>query len=504
MQRWTLLLVLVLMGFAAVSRGCGSTSDAGAGDDGGPNGFVPLDASTFAPDCVNLCRQQVICIDGTTALTGVVMDPAGKRPVYNAQVYVPNASVPALSAGVSCDRCGSAPGKPLVSALTDAAGHFELKDVPAGKNIPLVVQIGKWRKQLVVPEVVACMQTSLSNIPLPRSKCEGDIPQMALTTGGDDTLECFLRKVGLDDAEFTTDTGAGRVHLYAGSGVQVTTAFDATKGGQAFTTAQTLWSDQTKLSRYDAVFLSCEGQLFPSTKPPAALSALKAYATAGGRVLASHWHRYWFDTRGRDADGGVAEDAGPEPSPFPPFATWNDRADPSGAVTGAIDTTLPKGAAMRFWLGDPTVAALDSLGMVPLASAHDNVDAVDATKATAWTTFANPSIGGQKAIALLSANMPTDAPAAQQCGRVTYGAIHSSTTDVPGAPWPGECLSKDMTEEEKALEFLLFDLASCIAADGATPVPPPSTTTPCTKCSLGDVATATPQTAITVSPCSAK
>lgn len=501
MRIWSSVLVVVVFAIALLARGCGGSDGGDSSDEGGaPPLLTPGGDGGFAADCVNLCRRQVVCADSTTAITGHVKDPAGKLPVYNAIVYVPNAPVPPFAAGASCDRCGTVPGSPLVATLTDASGYFELNQVPEGKDVPLVVQIGRWRRQVVVPEVTRCARNPLADIRLPRNKCEGDIPQIALATGGDDAMECWLRKIGLDDSEFTTDAGPGRVHLYAGSGTQVTTAFDATKGALPFTAAQSLWSDPAKLGRYDAVLLSCEGQLYPATKPPEALSALKAYTDAGGRVLASHWHRYWFSTHERDeADGGVVEPAGAQPSPFALFATWNDRPDPPADVHGDVDSTSPKGAAMRLWLGDPGVGALDAAGRLPMPTARHNVDAVDAVRATPWVTFANTTAGGQKGVALLSSNMPADAPAAAQCGRVTYADLHASPRNTPAQPWPSECGSNQMSEEEKALEFLLFDLTSCIGNDRSPPAPPPSSTGPCFRCSVADTEPVGIQTPVTSS-----
>lgn len=139
-------------------------------------------------------------------------------PLYNAIVYVPSAELEPFAEGTTCDKCGTTPsGKPIATALTDAKGDFVLNDVPGGAEFPLVVQIGRWRRKVMVPAVAQCSSSPVAAelTRLPRNKAEGEIPKMAITTGGADSLECFVRKLGIE-AEMTNPKGGGRVHLYQG------------------------------------------------------------------------------------------------------------------------------------------------------------------------------------------------------------------------------------------------------------------------------------------------
>ena len=89
-------------------------------------------------------------------------------------------------------------GTPLVGTETDVNGNFTLIDVPVGANIPLVIQSGRWRRQLTIPTTTACVNTPLpaSFAAMPQNQSQGDIPKIAIATGAVDQVECVLRKGG--------------------------------------------------------------------------------------------------------------------------------------------------------------------------------------------------------------------------------------------------------------------------------------------------------------------
>jgi hypothetical protein len=405
-------------------------------------------------------------------------------PLYNVTVFVPNAALDPIPVGASCDKCSvQLSGKPIATALTDANGKFVLENVPATANVPLVMQVGKWRRQVTIANVTACVDNPITDANLtrlPRTKAEGNIPKMALTTGSSDALECLLRKIGIADAEFTNDTGTGRVNLFVGGkpdgGNAGTDRFATTlNGGAVFPNATTLWGDATKMRGYDIVLLSCEGSSLAEVKMPF-YGNMKTYGDSGGRIFASHLHFTWL-WKG--------------PAPWPTTAMYtggsDEEHDPPDPSTATIDTSFPKGKALSEWLS--AVGATPTPGQIDLYdSAHSVAQTTPPTQRWIYLpTNANDSVTPHRtSTQYMTFNTPVGVAADAQCGRVVHTDIHVKAGPVPagekkdnskpgtgGTPFPSGCTSISLSPQEKALEFLFFDLSACIQPDTMIPVPPP-------------------------------
>ena len=460
-------------------NGTSSGAGGGGGADGGSTpatsspppalgGNVDAASPDAAPPCVNLqCRQVACAGGGHTTVSGTILDPAGKNPLYNVVVYVPNSTPKPFTDHATCDTCADLyTGDPLVTTSTAADGTFSLADVPAGANVPLVVQVGKWRRQITLPTVTACADNPVapSASRLPRNRTEGDLPKIAVSTGGADSLECLLQRIGVDPAEYTSGTGSERVHIYQGTGGK------GVSGGSPASEAG-LWDKAADLASYDLVILSCEGGENGGTKPAASLAALEEYANAGGRVFASHFHYYWFEGTG----------ASPE---FKGTATWVAGSNGIGpgadnVTRGAINTSFPKGKALDQWLG--ITKALQADGTLPISNSRQNASVNPKVNVGSqdWITDVTvPTLpAGGPTTMYFDFNAPLGAAPAAQCGRVVYSDLHvgAASNDYANGVGsvPGGCTVADLSPQEKALEFMLFDLSSCVTPDNLPPAPPP-------------------------------
>jgi len=439
---------VLLAGFAVLcAAACGGDGDDG---DDSPDVCVGLEC-----DVVNCAKQQ----QPPTTLTGTVHAPNGTLPLFGVRVYVPRArdTLPPLPEGAQCSRCtDELPGPPAVQILTDPTGKFRLENVPAGDNIPLVITTGKWRRQIVIPHVEACLETQISDSDtrLPRSSAEGDLPKIALTTGGGDSLECLIRRLGIDDSEVTTDAGTGRVHFYRGNGVYKFAA------GTDFPSATTLWDSVDKLKQYDLVLLSCEGSQNSLNKPQTSLDAMKRYADLGGRVFASHWHNIWIQ--------GATDGFGlQKPEVWPEIATWTRGATTAVDTIDLIDEmSNPKGIAFASWMvnvGGSTVRDEIPIANITVSgntqsTGRTSCDSVKPDRGERWTYLKDQGGYTQN----FQFTTPNELPVEERCGKVVFSDMHVSGNPLVEEPYPAACPVGELTPQEKALAFMFFDISSCV------------------------------------------
>jgi hypothetical protein len=460
--------------------------------------------------CTGLCTQRSACDGGaTTTLSGTVRAglqegstswvPAGTTPdpVPGVLVYVPTTPLAPFDSDpnnpqVQCQQCGAdVSGQPLVQTTTKFDGTFTLTNVPVSKSssdadkIPIVIQLGHWRRQFAFTVSNACGPNSVPDLHMPSTSAEGDIPLTAISTGSYDSIECVLLKMGVTQSEFMSystwsseaSSGAvpkpGRIHIYTstqaatypsiGPGAVLTPQEDETVLMGSGTDAGP--SNGTYM-KYDQILLPCWGDAF--TKSPAELGNLINYGNAGGRFFATHYSYSWL--QGNGVLDGTAQ--------------WDPKANQNianQAFTGNVSTSVPVNDPGLFvqWLnyvgalanGRPD-AGPPAAPIVTIQQGRHDVDKVLGAS-TDWidgTDPAPPSSGTSQMLLHFTFDMPIGQ--SSQCGHAIYSDFHVNGTTSNGMTFPAECDQNALTSQERILEYMIWDLASCV------PGPPPSTCTP--------------------------
>jgi hypothetical protein len=475
-------------GAEQASSGSNGTSP----DAGGQAGPIPV----FTDDSGSgsMGTSSSTCPSGvTTSISGKVYDPAGNNPLYNVAVYVPAAPLQPLPKGVptGADACSCGAlfqSGAITNTTTAVDGTFHLANVPVGTSVPLVLQIGKWRRQIKV-DVKGCQDNPQPDKSLAflGTLAPGDttdsIPDIAVSTGGADTLECLLLRVGLSASEYVPGSaGGGHIHVFSGGMPISGSSTNGTGSGGAESPAMAgaptswtkLWDTQTDLMPYDILLLSCEGGETYNSNP----IVLEQYLNAGGRAFASHYHYAWF-----------AGSLGGDTSVPPPPVDWGSNLDEwnsSGTLPqtngyaevvqtlNGSTSAFAKGQALAQWLQIVGALGIEGApaGQIPISDETQNAGATN--KAQPWLTDNGTTD-------YLSFDTPVDAPAPPDggapnyCGRAVFAGVHvdadqSAASAGDKGPPPTGCVPGALSPQEKALEFMLFDLSSCVLPDT---VPPP-------------------------------
>jgi hypothetical protein len=274
-------------------------------------------------------------------------------------------------------------------------------------------------------------------------------------------------------------------------------SFDPTNG---------LWATQGQLMPYDVVLLSCEGGETYNANP----QALEGYLNAGGRAFASHFHYAWFSGP-IDSTGVNTYEA---PSDWSNLAQWSGGEGGGGGggfgggggggsctnstfsggapVGGVIDLKLNNGSGQAFSKGVTLDTWLDENGALGGVSGVANTElpiyqpkynalvSSSNSESQPWIT-ADPSADETNSTLYFSFDTPVGS--STPCGRAVFSDLHvggnPATCDNDKKPPPSSCDNVDLSPQEKALEFMLFDLSSCVipdtvtvSADAGLPPPP--------------------------------
>lgn len=436
--------------------------------DDDPGVIVDMSMPPFdAPSCIGLACFVANCAGGTeTVVSGRVTAPNGRDPIREALVYVPESgAAEEFPPKVSCEVCNSpVGGRPVAITTTDVDGSFELRRVPVTRSTPIVIQKGRWRKVINL-NVGRCEQQGLTaeETRLPKDRSEGILPRMAVAIGEWDAIECVLRKIGVQDTEFSGPGTSSSIHLYDN-------AKPGGAGAPGGANIGSLVRDLNRMLEYNIIFLNCSDVDYAQSllSDPAVIKNLAEYVRRGGRLYVTDWSYNFIQQ--------VPE--------FSPFICFNDDkpctvTTPHGfhQATGVgrtgSQTTFYADINQRF-AGGKALAQWVGYLPTPIRGGRVRIDdpvasyvlirqlAQDQTRHPA-TTWLSADLASAVRPVTVSFDYP---PGEAACGRVLYSTYHTREHEDHSAPFPRYCPAGSMTGQEHVLEYLIFELGSCIQPPG--------------------------------------
>jgi hypothetical protein len=231
-----------------------------------------------------------------------------------------------------------------------------------------------------------------------------------------------------------------------------------------------LYGDLSSLEQYDLVVADCEGATWDSSfaERDARGGNVREYVNRGGRLFASHLSFSWLNENGSAAYSA----ADPVATGLGPAASWSTVVDTSNAGTGVVSLGRPNASphidGFAAWM---VSEGITTAGAATFPIVQPRSQTLELGSASEEFVFLED---GNERVQQFSFNTPYAAPAAAECGRVAYSGFHVSAgrgnAPYADAVFPEHC-SGDLTDQEKVLAYMLFDLSACI---GDQPVPPPS------------------------------
>ena len=386
----------------------------------------------------------------TTEIVGRVFAGNGTDPVPGAAVFIPVYSLPEIRPGTGCDLCNDIPLS-VAGATTEFDGSFRLRGTAAG-TVPIVVRLGRFQR-VVTMDVIPCVEnnitpdpgTSNKGVRLPRKSKELDtqdeIPRIAVISGDYDQVECVLKRIGVD-----------QIDMYNGRAAGSTSPPSIAQMGA-------LLGDETKLLSYNILIVNCTDNQYQTLLAlPAVKKNLEKFVRSGGRLYVTDWA---YD---------VIEQI-PEFSPYLCFEPQTPPGAPMcmvGSESPAVaDTRTSYGGASRV-LDRDMQNWLKQFPSVINANNDVNIDYSFIVVNNASSSMTTPTkVWVQGPAGKYGTRPLTVTFDYQSCGRVHFSTYNTEPdgTVNEALRWPSNCKA-NFTPQERLLEYLFFNIASCVQGPG--------------------------------------
>jgi len=341
--------------------------------------------------------------------TGTVYTPAGDIPVAGALVYLATKKPDPIPTGNYCDTCLQLE-KSFPQTVTLANGTFELVANRIGKQF-LIIQKGQFRRIVEVDVQPGDIKVAKADSTLPRSNdtAKGDqVPSILISEAIFDDIGATLKKLGITPTQVVNESR------------ETTTLTDA-----------------ALLAKFHVVFLPCGSCVTDGTSDTADNAQIKAamrdYVTKGGKVYVTDWKQ-----------GFVSES-------FPGYIDFEQARGCSG---GGYDVSaVVKDQGLKDWL---SAQGHNSFTLKANYQRIGGVRTLYVSDGDAGTKTYQPKVwmsGVQS-----GAEKPQTVSFEYGCGRVLYSTYHTETDE--DAP---------LDEQEKALFYILFEVASTCVVDPVIP-----------------------------------
>lgn len=399
----------------------GGTSSSSSGGEGGSSfgsGNNNGDAGAFGgnggPTFGNTCNGNATTVKGT------VYAPNGTDPLPNIYVYAA-AQVNPFPKGNYCNQCTMPLDAWYTHTQSAADGTFtlDLADAPRGANITFVINVGRFRKVTMLP-VTACSNNSAPKTAttLPGSSADGDIPNIAVTTGNSDHLDQILGVLGI--TQF--DCYEGRAST---SSTPTCTPIDTVANLIGKTSAKTI-------DDYHLLFISCAPNAYKTFGSPSLASNAASFVTAGGRMFVTDMSYDWVAQAFPSAITWMGPGGNPQP-------VDGANVGVAGTYDGNVDDMSLLAWLGNFGIGNPvTIQGFLNPWSVQQSLPKTSTQIVDGTVSTSSGSSDVP----------LTTQFDVSA-----CGRVVYSSYHTAGGTVS----PGNLLP-----QERILEYLMFEVGSCV------------------------------------------